>query len=50
MIDQSHIRNFVLNKAAALDAGFISASELPTHMTCEFGNPLYEKFDESFEE
>jgi len=50
MLDQSHIRNFVLNKAAALDAGFISASELPTHMTCEFGNPLYEKFDESFEE
>jgi len=50
MKDQSRIRNFILNKAAALDAGFISASELPTRMTCEFGNPLSEKFDESFEE
>jgi len=50
MKDPSRIRNFVLNKAAALDAGFISASELPTRMTCEFGNPLPEKFDESFEE
>jgi len=39
MKDQSRIRNFVLNKAAALDAGFISASELPTRMTCEFGEP-----------
>ena len=50
MKDPSRIRNFVLNKAAALDAGFISASELPTRMTCEFGNPLSEKFDKSFEE
>lgn len=50
MKDQSRIRNFVLNKAAALDAGFISASELPTRMTCEFGNPMSEKLDESFEE
>ena len=50
MKDPSRIRDFVLNKAAALDAGFISASELPTRMTCEFGNPLSENFDESFEE
>jgi len=50
MKDQSRIRNFVLNKAAALDAGFISASELPTRMTCEFGNPLSGECDESFEE
>jgi hypothetical protein len=48
MKDQSRIRNFVFNKAAALDAGFISASELPTRMTCEFGNPVSEEFDESF--
>jgi hypothetical protein len=46
MKDQSRIRSFVLNKAAALDAGFISASGLPTRMTCEFGNPVSEKFDE----
>jgi hypothetical protein len=50
MKDQSRIRNFILNKAAALDAGFISASELPTRMTCEFENPRSEKFDEEFEE
>jgi hypothetical protein len=48
--DPSRIRNFVLNKAAALDAGFISASELPTRIICEFGNPLSKKFDESFED
>ena len=46
MNNQFRIRNFVLNKAAALDAGFISASGLPTRMTCEFGNPLSEKPDE----
>jgi hypothetical protein len=50
MKDPSRISNFILNKAAALDAGFISASELPTRMTCEFGKPLSEKFDESIEE
>ncbi len=50
MKDPSRIRNFILNKAAALDAGFISASELPTRITCEFGKPGPEKFDESFEE
>ncbi len=30
--DQSHARNFVLNKAAALETGFIAASDLPQHM------------------
>jgi hypothetical protein len=50
MKDQSRIRNFILNKAAALDAGFISASELPTRMTCEFGNPPSGEFDESIED
>jgi hypothetical protein len=50
MKNPSRIRNFVLNKAAALDAGFISASEWPTRMTCEYGNPLSGEFDESSEE
>ncbi len=50
MKDPSRIRHFILNKAAALEAGFISASELPTRMTCEFGNPMSGEPDESVEE
>src|SRR5271165_1554918 len=39
IIDQSRVRGFVLNKAAALDAGFIAKADLPTRMICEYGNP-----------
>ena len=33
VMDRSRVRNFILNKAAALEMGFISSSELPSHMT-----------------
>ena len=33
MRDRSHIRSFILNKAAALEVNFISSSELPEFMT-----------------
>jgi len=34
--NRSHIRSFVMNKAAALDAGFILSSSLPIRITSEF--------------
>ncbi len=33
MKDQSHARNYILNKAAALEVGFINASDLPAYMS-----------------
>jgi hypothetical protein len=36
--DQSIIRNFIMNKAAALDAGFIASRSLPTRVTFDFSN------------
>jgi hypothetical protein len=33
MKDQSHARNYILNKAAALEVGFISSSDLPAYMS-----------------
>ncbi len=32
MKDQSHVRNFILNKAAALEVGFLSTADLPGYM------------------
>ena len=32
MRDQSHARNFILNKAAALEVGFITSAGLPEYM------------------
>src|SRR5574341_1163312 len=32
MKDQSHVRNFILNKAAALDVDFITSADLPEYM------------------
>lgn len=34
--DKSLVRNFILNKAAALEAGFISSSYLPKRIISEF--------------
>jgi hypothetical protein len=33
MKDQSHVRNFILNKAAALEVNFITSSDLPELMS-----------------
>lgn len=33
LTNQSHIRSFILNKAAALETDFIETSELPTQLT-----------------
>ena len=33
LTNQSHIRSFILNKAAALETGFIETNELPSHLT-----------------
>jgi hypothetical protein len=32
MRDQSHARNYILNKAAALEVGFITSADLPEYM------------------
>jgi len=36
--DKSLIRNFIMNKAAALEAEFISSSSLPNRITSEFNS------------
>jgi hypothetical protein len=33
MKSQGHVRNFILNKAAALEVGFVTTSDLPNFMT-----------------
>ena len=33
--NQSHIRSYILNKAAALEAGFIVTNELSNHLTSD---------------
>ena len=34
--NRSHIRSFILNKAAALETGFITSDELPNHLFLKY--------------